>query len=174
MGGSLLNLPVMSLRTGTAIGMAVEPAVNPHNLKILGWWCKTPETPALLILLTEDVREVMANGLAVNDEAVFSTKHELVRHQDILDMHFQLIGKLVKTKSQKLGKVADFSYDDGGYFIQKLYVTRPLTKLLAGDTLIIDRAQIVEVTDEFILVEDADVKVTDEEALPAAAPIAPA
>lgn len=160
----------MSLRTGSAIGMAIEPVISPHNLKILGWWCKLPATPALTVLLTEDVREFMPNGLAVNDEAVFSTKHELVRHKEVLDLHFQLIGKAVKSKSQKLGKVSDFSYDENSYFIQKLYVTKPLTKIFAAeDTLIIDRTQIIEVTDKYILVEDADIKATEDETVPAAA-----
>ena len=165
---SLYNRPVMSLRVGRPIAVAVEPIINPHNLKILGWWCKTPGATKQQVLLSEDVREVMPDGLAINDVDALSHTDDLVRHNVILGLHFQLIDKKVKTKRSKLGKVSDFAYDNQAMLIQKLYVARPLTKLLASeDTLIIDRNQIIEVTDRYILVRDADVKVTEEELAPA-------
>ena len=175
MSKSLYNRSVVSLQLGTPIAVAIEPIFNPHNLKILGWWCKTPRSTKQQVLLSEDVREVMPQGLAINDESVLSHSDDLVRHNEILGIHFQLLDKLVKTKRHKLGKVGDFAYESGGMLVQKLYVTRPLTKLLAKeDILIIDRNQIIEVTDHYILVRDADVKVTEEEMAPAieAAPAA--
>jgi hypothetical protein len=157
---SLVNRPVMSLRSGAQIAVAAEPVINPHNLKILGWWCKAAGGRRL-VLLSEDVREIMPGGLAVNDEEDLSAPEDLVRHGDILNTRFQLIDILVKTKRQKLGKVADF---------QKLYVARPLRKVFtAEDTLLIDRTQIIEVTDHYILVRDTEVDATAEELAPAGA-----
>jgi hypothetical protein len=171
MGKSLYNRPVMSLRTGSQIAIALEPIINPHNLKILGWWCGARQAKGNLVLLAEDVRETMPQGLAVNDEEVLTAPGDLVRHREILDIKFQLIDKAVKTKRQKLGKVSDFSYNEG-LFVQKLYVARPVTKIFSSqDTLLIDRTQILEVTDAYILVRDSDVKVTDEVAVPASAAI---
>lgn len=168
MSQSLYKQPVISLRLGAPLAVAVEPIINPHNLKIIGWWCKAPAATKQQVLLSEDVREVSPAGLMVNDDNALSHSDELVRHNEILGIHFQLLDKTVKTKRQKLGKVSDFAYDDGGMLVQKLYVTRPLTKLLAKeDTLIIDRNQIIEVTDHYILVRDTDVKVTEEELAPA-------
>jgi hypothetical protein len=166
---SLLNQPVMSLRTGSPIATAIEPIINPHNLKIVGWWCKSGGGGKRLVLLAEDVREVMAKGLAINDEDALSAPQDLVRHREILDIRFKLPDKVVKTKRQKLGKVSDYSYNDG-MFVQKLYVARPLHKVFATeDTLLIDRTQILEVTDNYILVQDSEVKLTQEEMAPAAA-----
>lgn len=168
---SLVNRPVMSLRSGGQIAIAEQPVINPHNLKILGWWCKAPGGRQL-VLLAEDVREIMANGLAVNDEDDLSVPEDLVRHSDILNVHFDLMEKPVKTKRQKLGKVSDYSYNEG-MFIQKLYVARPLHKVFTTeDTLIIDRNQIIEVTDHYILVRDTEIKAGAEEM--AAAPVVPA
>lgn len=168
MSKSLYNQKVMSLRLGSPIAIAIEPIINPHNLKILGWWCKTPGGTKQQVLLAEDVREILPQGLAVNDADAISHSNDLVRHNEILTIHFQLLNKAVKTKRQKLGKVADFAYDNEAMLIQKLYVTRPLTKLFASeDTLIIDRNQIIEVSDHYILVRDGDVKVTEEELAPA-------
>ncbi len=169
MSKSLFNRPVMSLRSGSQIATAIEPIINPHNLKILGWWCSMPSSKNRLVLLTEDVREMMPQGLAVNDDEVLCSPKDLVRHREILDIKFQLLGKLAKTKRHKLGKVSDFSYNDG-MFVQKLYVTRPITKLFSSqDTLLVDRTQIIEVTDNYILVRDTEVTEDAEEVVPARA-----
>lgn len=161
----------MSLRSGSQIAIANEPIINPHNLKILGWWCTPRGGKGRLVILSEDVRELMPQGLAVNDDDGLSSPDDLVRHREILDIKFQLIDKTVRTKRQKLGKVSDFSYNEG-MFVQKLYVARPVTKIFSSqDTLLIDRMQILEVTDNYILVRDAEVKATEEVTVPAGAAI---
>ena len=168
MSGSLFNIPVISLRIGQTIAIAVEPIINPHNLKIVGWWCKDPGN-GTSVLLNDDVREFTQKGLAVNDEDGLSVPEDLVRYKEILDTNFQLIDKPVRTKRNKIGKVHDYSYNDG-MFVQKLYVARPLIKVFAAeDTVIVDRTQILEVTDHHILVRDTDVKAAEEEV--AAAPL---
>jgi hypothetical protein len=162
LSASLANQPVMSLRSGGRIATAIEPVINPHNLKVLGWWCKLPGGKQQ-VLLADNVREIMPTGLAVNDEADLSDPEDLVRHNEILKIRFVIMDKPVKTKRQKLGKVSDYSYNDG-LFIQKLYVARSLVKVFSTeDTLIIDRSQVLEITDHYILVSDSDVKVSDEE-----------
>lgn len=169
MSKSLFNRPIMSLRSGGQIGVAIEPIINPHNLKIVGWWCSAAASRNL-VLLSEDVREMMPQGIAVNDDDAFSSTQELVRHREILDTKFQLLDKPVKTKGHKLGKVSDFSYNDG-MLVQKLYVARPVTKIFSSDdTLLVDRTQILEVTDSYILVKDAEVKDTAEEVAGAPVP----
>src|SRR6266567_8444519 len=100
---SLINQPVMSLRTGGQIAVAVEPIINPHNLKVLGWWCARAGGQRQ-VLLAEDVRETIPKGLAINDEDALSSPEDLVRHREILEIKFELMDKLVKTKRQKLGK----------------------------------------------------------------------
>jgi hypothetical protein len=163
LSSSLRNQPVISLRLSGPVATAVEPIINPHNLKIVGWWCKLPGNTQQVVLLADDVREIMPNGLAINDDEAISQPEDLVRHKEILDIKFQLLEKPVRTKRHKLGKVSDYSYNDG-LFVQKLYVARPLRKVLSSeDTLVIDRNQIIEVTDHYILVHDTEVKATESE-----------
>lgn len=170
LSNSLINQPILSIRTGSPIAIAVRPIINPHNLKVLGWWCDT--TNGDQVLLADDVREFMPKGFAVNDEEALAKPNDLVRHQDVLKIHFELINKTVRTKRHKLGKVSDYSYNDG-LFVQKLYVSSPLHKVFSSeDTRLIDRDQIVEVTDQYILVRDTEVKVSAEELAPA--PVSPA
>lgn len=158
----------MSLRTGSQIAIAETPIINPHNLKILGWWCGGPD--GRQVLLSDEVRDFVPEGIAVNNEEALSEPADLVRHQEILDINFDLMDKPVRTKRQKLGRVNDYSYNDG-MFVQKLYVTRPLRKVFsAEDTLIIDREQIIEVTDKYIMVRDTEVKATADELAGGAVP----
>lgn len=170
MSKSLYGRPIVSLRGENTIGTAVEPIINPHNLKIMGWWCKIASRGGNEILLNENVREMAPNGLVVDDDAALSSPQDLVRHGEILDIKFQLLDKLAKTKNHKLGKVSDYTFDETMY-VQKLYVSRSLSKIFSSDdTLIIDRSQILEVTDHYILVDEADAKETAEETAPATAP----
>lgn len=158
LSASISNLPILSLRSGGRIATAAAPFINPHNLKILGWWCDSKFSTEHLILLTEDVREITPQGIVVDDNDALVQQEELIRHKEIIDAQFQPIDKLVKTKHRKLGKVSDYSFNDG-MFIQKLYVNRPLTSIFSGDaTLIIDRTQIIEITDDYILVKDTEVE----------------
>ena len=164
MSKSLLNRPVISLRSSGQIALATEPVINPHNLKILGWWCKVSGQNNQAVLLADDVREIMPRGLAINDEADLCFPEDLVRHREILKIRFQLMDKIVKTKRSKLGKISDYAYDQDSMFVEKLYVMRPLIKVFASeDTLIVGRNQIIEITDKYILVKEADVTVAEEE-----------
>jgi hypothetical protein len=161
LSSSLLNRPVISLRTGSQIALAETPIINPHNLKILGWWCSGPD--GRQVLLAEDLRDSMAEGLAVDNEEALSDPSDLVRHQEVLDVNFELMDKPVRTKRQRLGRVSDYSYNDG-MFVQKLYVAMPLRKVFStDDTLIIDRQQIIEVTDKYIMVRDTEVRAGSDE-----------
>jgi sporulation protein YlmC with PRC-barrel domain len=157
----LHNVTVFSLRSGGPVATASLPIINPHNLKIIGWWCKMPGRTESMVLLSEDVREENTKGLAINDEEDITPGDDLVRLKEVLHINYELIGKPVKTKGGKVGKVTDYSYNDG-MFVQKLYVERPLHKILTTeDTVLIDRNQIVEVTDHYILVKDVDIKEKD-------------
>lgn len=157
---------------GSQIAVATEPIINPHNLKILGWWCREPNVTQPVVLLTDDVRDINDQGLAVNSEEALTAPEDLVRHKEILAIKFHLLGLPAKTKRTKLGKITDYSYNDG-MFIQKLYITPPMVKVFSTHgTRIIDRAQIAEVTDKYILVSDTEITEGAEEFAGAALPAA--
>lgn len=161
----LFKRQVLSLSTGSAVAIAEKPIIDPNNLKITGWWCKAHNGRDLKILLTEDVREILPSGLAINDETELSDPGELIRHQSIIELDFKLMTKQVKTKRHRLGKVSDYSFNEG-YFIQKLYVEQSLVRAIGSDTLMIDRSQIIEITDLWILVNDIESKSSSRFPLP--------
>jgi sporulation protein YlmC with PRC-barrel domain len=160
LSNTLLNRPVLSLQTGTAIATAISPIINPNNLKIEGFYCDDRASKQQLILLSQDIRDVIPQGIVVNDHASLSEPDELVRLKDVLALHFSLLGKPVETVSkQKVGKVTDFATEISSMYIQKLYVSQSVFKSFTGGSLSVDRTQINEITNRRIIVNDLEAKV---------------
>ncbi len=151
----------MSLRTGGLVATAEDVIINPNNLKIEGWYCQDVFTKHRLVLLSQEVRDIVPQGLAINDHEDMSEPDELIRLHDIMALKFELLGKPVFTDTKrKLGKVSDYAVDMKSLYIQKLYISQPVYRNFAGGQLSIDRTQIVEITSKRIVVRDVDEKVT--------------
>jgi uncharacterized protein YrrD len=161
LSASLLNRPVLSLRTGGVVATTTTPIINPTNLKIEGFYCNDAfERKKILVLLYQDIRDVIAQGFVINDHDVLAEPEELVRLKSIMDLRFELEGKPVVTVSkQKVGKVVDYSTETTTMFIQKIYIGQSLFKNLTGGSLGIDRTQIVEITDRKVVIQDLSQKV---------------
>lgn len=157
LSGMLINRPILSLRTGGPVGSVTAPIINPNNLKIEGFYCQGRKQ---LILLPQDIREVLPQGLVVNDQDVLSEAEDLVRLRSVMAINFALLGKHVETTGKrKLGKIDDYATETDSMFIKKLYISPPLLKSFNGTSLIIDRTQIVEITDKKVVVNDSEAKV---------------
>src|SRR5688500_34079 len=140
LSGSLLNRPVLSLRTGGVVATATEAIINPNNLKIEGFYCTDRfERNKTTVLLYQDIRDVIPQGFVVNDHDVLVEPEELVRLKDLMNLHFTLLGKhVVTTNKQKVGKVVDFASETTTMYVQKIYVGQSIFKNLSGGNLGID------------------------------------
>jgi sporulation protein YlmC with PRC-barrel domain len=160
LSGMLLNRPVLSLRIGQPIATTLNAVINPNNLKIEGFYCQEDKSRQNRILLSQDIRDIMPQGIVVNDQEVLTDPNELVRLKDILAIGYDPLGKtVVTTTKEKIGKIADYSVEIDGLYIQKLYVSQSLFKSFGGGTLGIDRTQIVEITSKTIIINDLHAKV---------------
>ena len=160
LSNTLINRPVLSLRTGTVVATAISPIINPNNLKIEGFYCDDRFNKDRLILLYQDIRDLISQGFVINDHDVLSTPDELVRLKDVLELKFDLIGKPVETVSKvKVGKVTDYATEITTMYVQKLYVSQPIYKSLTGGNLGVDRTQINEITNRRIIINDLQGKV---------------
>jgi sporulation protein YlmC with PRC-barrel domain len=152
---SLLNKPVMSLRTGQQVATAVEPIINPNNLKIEGFYCTDRFDKGELILLYQDIRDIIAQGFVIDDYDVLTPAVELVRLKEVMQLGFKLIGKPVVTVSKtKVGKVTDFATEVETMYIQKIYVSQNMFKNFSGGNLGVERNQINEITDKKIIINE--------------------
>lgn len=149
------GINVLSLRTGGPVGIVTAPVINPNNLYIEGWFIKETRTNDQLILLSNDIRDVLPQGFAVNDQEVMTRPEELIRLKDILELNFMLLNLKVSSESGKsYGKINDYAYETKNFFIQKLYVGQSLVKNFSGGSLSVDRSQIIEVTNKRVVIED--------------------
>lgn len=153
---SIIDQPVMSLRTGRQVALAYQPIINPNNLKIEGFYClDSIDKKKQLVLLHQDIRDVLPAGLVVDDHEVLAEPGDLIRLRKILELDFQLIGKSVVTESgKKMGKVNDFATEPASMLIKKIYSTQTLLKNLTGGSMSIDRNQIIEITNRKIVIKD--------------------
>ena len=155
LSASLLNKPVLSLRTGTPIATITRPIINPDNLKIEGFYCQDRIDKNELILLCQDIRDMLPQGFVVNDHDVLVEPEELVRLKKVLEIDFEPLGKPVVTiGKQKVGKVEDYAAEAETMFIQKIYVSQSIFKNFTGGSLSIDRSQINEITPSKIIINE--------------------
>lgn len=163
LSAKLIGQPILSLRTGGEVAVAHLPIINPDNLKVLGFYCYDKFSGDELVLLSQDIREHIARGFVVNDHEVLAVPEDLIRIHQVLDKRFDPIGKQVITDHKRiLGKVSDYAVDNQSLFVNKLYVTPRLLKSLIGSSLSIDRSQVVEVTDKYIMVREATEEASQE------------
>ncbi len=152
----ILDRPIMSLRTGRQVASSTSAIINPNNLKIEGFHCVDSfDKKKKLILVTQDIRDVLPAGIVIDDHSVLSESEDLIRLQEILNLHFELIGKTVATtKKKRLGKVTDYAIEPESMIIKKLYVGQSIVKSFTGGTLSVDRTQIVEITNKKIIIKE--------------------
>lgn len=163
-GIDLFDSPVLSLQTGTELARTKNPIINPHNLTILAYEIAGPNLdhhPSYLRI--DDIREVSPIGIIVDSSEEFVILEDIIKLKDIFELHFEIEHKTVlDEKRNKVGKVIGYNFDSEGFVIQQLTVKRPLLKSFNDSELIIHRSQIIEVTDDAIVIKSKN----DAKALP--------
>ena len=153
--GQMHNVEIVNMRTGQPEASIQQGIIDPFRLLLCGFY--TSYEPN--ILLTSNIRELNLEQALIDDVDAFSAKSELPRLEEVLSIDYQLLGKRVQTRSQKnLGKVEEYVFDSIEFKIQKIYIHQPMWRNINGQTLIVDRRQILEVNDKHIVVADAIVE----------------
>lgn len=154
-GSRLIDVPIMGLQTGTELARTTRPIINPDTLEILAYEVTGPLLdihPSLLRVI--DVREFSDIGLIVDSSDEFIATNDVITLEKIYDLHFPLIGMhVIDERKNKLGKVTDFTLESNSFVIEQLNVKRPLFKSLGDTELLVHRTQIVEITNEYIVVK---------------------
>ncbi len=156
---ALENKPIASVQSGHRVALSGEMIIDPRNLKIIAFHVSTPQKQDL-VLHTEDIRGVSPQGFVIdNNDQLMNFDGDLVRLKEVVGIDFHLLDKLVYTENdKKIGKVADFVTETDGFMIVKLHVNRSMVKSFNNAQLIIDRSQIVQVTDDRIVVKSTATK----------------
>lgn len=158
----LQGTPIMSLQTGGALATATEEIIDPRKLQIVAYRVSGPRITEASILHTSDIREVGPLGFIVDSsDEIMVVDDSLVRLNEVIGFHFQLLGKqVIDTTKKKLGKVLEYVIESDDFTIQKLHVSQNILKNLKSSNLVIHRSQIVEINDKVIVVRAATVEAT--------------
>lgn len=151
----LTNAPVMSLQTGGQLARTRVPLIDPRNLMIVAYELEGPnldQNPSLLLM--RDVRELSNIGFIVDSSDEFVGVDDVIKVKEVWEFHFELEGKLVvDERGRRLGKVTSYAVEPGSFMIKQLNVKRPFLKSFSDTELLIDRTQIIEVSDTKITVQ---------------------
>ena len=152
----LVNVPVMSLQTGAQLARTKDPVIDPRNLTIIAYELEGPSLdthPSFLRMA--DVRELSNIGLIVDSSDEFVGLDDVIKLKEVYDFGFTLHGKpVLDDKKHRLGKVNGYAVEPGSFLIKQLSVRRPLLKSLSDTELLIDRTQIMEVSDQAITIQN--------------------
>jgi len=161
LGSRIIGTPVMSLQTGTRLARAVKPVIDPGKLYIYAYELEGPLlTEKSSYLRTADIREMGSVGMIVDSADEFITPEDIIPLEELLTLGFPLIGmKVVDERHRRLGKVEDYTLESGSFFVQQLNVKRGVLRGITDTGLLINRTQIVEITDDHIVVKANDTKV---------------
>lgn len=159
LASQLGGLPIISLQTGETVAWLLQPIIDIGALEIRALRCDAPGFKHPQILMTADIRQFAADCLIVDSEDELSDPDDLVRLRDIVKSSYDPLRKqVVSDTGRKLGVVVDFSVNLESNRVQKLHIRQSLLQSWLGTTLIIDRTQIIDVTQKQITVRDSTAK----------------
>jgi sporulation protein YlmC with PRC-barrel domain len=160
LNSKLQRVPIMSLQSGGELGVTAEEIIDPRKLQIVAYFIVGPRITETSVLHTNDIREVGPLGFIVDgSDEIMTLDDSLVRLNEVIGFHFQLIGKqVIDDRKKKLGKVTEYSLDSESFLIQKIHVSQNVLKNIKSSGLIIHRSQIIEINDKAIIVRSATVE----------------
>lgn len=152
----VIGTPILSLQTGGQLAKTKTVIIDPRDLTIIAFELEghlLDDNPSFLLI--DDIRELSNIGIIVDSNEEFVGENDVIKLKEVYDFHFELTGKLVRDpKMRKLGKVISYSLEPNSFIIKQLTVKRPILKSLSDTELLIDRTQIVEVSNVAITIDN--------------------
>jgi sporulation protein YlmC with PRC-barrel domain len=151
----LNTLPVISLQTGETVAVVTGLIVNPDNLRLMGFTIIPASGKTRTLLVLSAVRQLALDCVIVDNDDELSEPGDIVRLAELLRQPYNPLGKPVVTDlGRKLGSVEDYTVNLETELLQKIYVRPPLSRAWYQSSLIIDRAQIIDVQRDRFIVRD--------------------
>lgn len=152
----LVGTPILSMQSASPIGTVSEIIVDPNSLKIVAFRIAGPiVNRSSSILAVSSIREYSRYGMVVDSIDELVADDDVIKIAQVLELNFSLTGLKVETKKGgKLGTVSDFTATSNDFIIQQLVVKRPMLKSFLDPELLIPRREIVEITDDKVIVKD--------------------
>lgn len=154
----LANIPILSLHLGGRVGVAKQAIINPGNLRVVAYEVETSARGNAL-LLTESIREVGSLGVIIDDDSEFIQPGDVIRLDEIRTTNFQLIGlSVLDEDKKKVGRVNGYTLETDLFEIRQISVNPGLIKRLSTTEMLVNRSQIIEVNDRYIIIKSPKVQ----------------
>jgi len=152
------GLPIISLQSGDAIAHVRNLVIDMAKLEVVAFECGVPRQHRPLAILTSDIRQLSNSYLVVESDDELIDPAEIIRLAGPLKTHFDPVGKpVVSELGRQLGRVEDYTVELEGDRIQKLHVRPSGLRSWFGPAVMIDRAQVIDVTIRHIIVRDTTI-----------------
>ena len=155
----LLGTSVLSLQTGAPVGHINKIIINPDTLKIVAFRLESHlvSKTGNSILDINSIREYSDYGMVIDSIEELVADDDIIRISEVLALNFDLIDLKVETKKHsKLGKIIEYTLDSNDFVIQQIIVKRPTLKAFLDPELTISRKEIIEITNEKVIVKDEE------------------
>lgn len=148
-----IGLSIVSIRTGTPVGEVVGVLVDPHTLKVAGFWANQFSSKQDKVLLSMNIRELSVKGLVIDDLHDLTDPSDLPKLKEILDIDYQIPGKKILEVKKKIGVAEDFSFDMKDFSISSLLCRPNILGMLNVSNFTVYRKMIKEIDDSHIRVD---------------------
>lgn len=154
------NTAIMSLQNGGQLGTTAQAIIDPRKLQVVAYHAIGNRIQEPSVLHTSDIREIGPLGIIVDSaDTIMTLDEDLVRLQEVIELNFEIVGlQVIDEQKQKLGRVVEYTLETEDFFIQKIHVSQSLLKNITNSNLIIHRSQIVELTDNYIVVKSSTIQ----------------
>jgi len=151
----------MSLQTGRRLAITKHAVIDPRNLKILAFELDGPHLDQVPSFLgVNDIREIGNMGIIIDSSDEFVGIDDVIKIKEVYNFRFKLDNLAVKSqRGKKLGKVMNYSIEPDSFTVKQLSVRRPFLKSLTDTELLIDRSQIIEISNDAVVIKDETEKV---------------
>jgi uncharacterized protein YrrD len=155
LGSHLINMPILSIKTGSELARTSRPIIDPSNLKIIAY-----ELDGALLskkpsyILTNDIRELSEIGMIVDDDEEIIGYGDVISLDKLIDLNFNLINmKVFDVNHKKIGKVKDYVLTANFYSIEQIDVKSTGLSSFTDTGRLIHRSQIVEINNNYIIIK---------------------
>lgn len=153
-----MTAPVLSVQDSGRIGTLSFPVIDPDTLKIVAFrvhGAMNDEGGNLLDV--RSIREHSEYGVVIDSRDELVLDSDIMKLEKILALNFDLLGlKVESKKGTKLGRIIDYAVTADNFSVQQLIVKRPTLKSFLDPELTIPRSEIVEITDDKVIVKDEE------------------
>ena len=151
---NLVTLPVISLQTGETVATIASLVIDSDRLKLVGLRLNVGKSPRNLLVMS-GIRQLAADCVIIDNDEELSEPDDVVRLAGLLQSGYTPLSKRVQTDTGRhLGSVEDFTINLETEQVQKLYVHPPLVRAWYKSSVIIDRAQVIDVQPTLFIVRD--------------------